>query len=75
MNENVDILKVQVNGSLPKRGGGNPEYPEKTPDKQPENRYHIIIRGELSPPQPGIEPSPSNIGDNNNNNNNKSGFN
>ena len=50
-----------------REGGGEgvnkPEYPEKTPDNQPENRYHIIIRGENSPPQPGIEPSPSNHGD------------
>ena len=37
----------------------------KKPDNQPEkNRYLIIIRGENSPSQPGIEPSPSNIGDN-----------
>ena len=53
----LDILKVHVNGPLP-RGGSKPEYPEKNPDNQSENRYHIS-----SPPQPGIEPSPSNIGD------------
>ena len=60
MNENFEILKLQVNGFLPKRWGRKPEYPEKAPDNQPENRYHIIIRGENSPPQPGIEPSPCN---------------
>ena len=36
------ILKVQVNGPLPKRGGSKPEYSEKTPDNQPENRYPIL---------------------------------
>ena len=40
------ILKVQVNGPVPKRGGSKPDYPEKNPDNQPENRYNIIIRGE-----------------------------
>ena len=44
-------------------GGSKPDYPEKPPDNQPENRYHIIIRGEHISPQLGIEPSPSNIGD------------
>ena len=41
------------------------EFPKKPPDNKSENRYHIIIRGENSQPQPGIEPSPytSNIGD------------
>lgn len=28
------------------RGGENPEYPEKTPDSQPEDQYIIIITGE-----------------------------
>ena len=46
------MLKVQVNGPVPRRqerrggggggGGGRPEYPEKTPDNQSENRYHIL---------------------------------
>ena len=62
------ILKVQVNGPLPNREreggwGDKPEYPEKNPDNQPENLYYIIIRGENSQPQQGIEPAPSNIGD------------
>ena len=36
----------------------------KTIDNQSKNKYHIIIRGDnLLPPKPGIEPSPSNIGD------------
>ena len=49
---------------LSKRGVSKPEYPEKTPDNQPENQYHIMIRGENSPPRPGIEPPPSpNSGD------------
>ena len=39
-----------------------PEYPgRKTPTTSP--KIDIIIRGENSPPQQGIEPSPSNIGD------------
>ena len=33
--------------------GSKPEYQEKPPDNQSENRYHIIIRGEKSPPRPG----------------------
>ena len=46
---------------LPKRegggGGGKPEYPpEKKADIKSDNRYHIIIRGENAPPQPGIKP-------------------
>ena len=42
--------------------GRKPEYPEKTPDSLPANRYHIlIIRGENLTSQMGIEPSPSNI--------------
>ena len=49
MNENFEILKVQVtNGALPKRRS-NPEYSEKPPDNQPENRYHIIITSESNP--------------------------
>ena len=75
----MTILKVQVNGPLPKRGGGANRSTRRTPptpppppllppppppDNQPENRYDIIIRGEDSPHQPGIEPSsPSNAGD------------
>ena len=32
-----------MNRPLPKRGGGGkPEYPEKIPDNQFENRYHIL---------------------------------
>ena len=27
---------------LPKRGGNKPEYQEKTPDNQSENRYRIL---------------------------------
>ena len=42
MNENFEILKGQVNGPLPKRGGSTPEYPEKTPDNQSENRYNVL---------------------------------
>ena len=43
MNENLEILKVQVNRPLPttKRGGTKPEYSEKTPDHQSKNQYHI----------------------------------
>ena len=41
------ILKVQANGPLPKRAGSKPEYPKKTPNNQSENRYHVIIRGEI----------------------------
>ena len=44
-------------------GGSKAEYLEITPDNESENRYHLIIRGENSLPHPGIEPSPSNIGD------------
>ena len=36
------ILKAQVNGPLPKRAGSKPEYPEKIPDNQSENRYHML---------------------------------
>ena len=28
---------------LPKRGGSKPEYSEKPPDNQPENRYHTLV--------------------------------
>ena len=56
----MKILKVHMNGS--KRGGNKPGYPRRKPfDNQSENQYHIIIRGEKSPSQPGIEPSPANI--------------
>ena len=44
-------------------GGANQSTQRKNPDNQPENRCHTI-RGEHSPPQPGIKPSPSDIGDN-----------
>ena len=65
MTENCELLKVQVNGPLPKRGGGGQTgVPgEKPQDNQPENRYHIIIRGKNAPPQTGIEPAPSDIDD------------
>ena len=43
--------------------GSKPEYPEKTPDSLPANRYHIIIRIENPASWMRIEPSPSNIGD------------
>ena len=33
---------MQVNRPLPKRGESEPEYLEKTPDNQPQNRYHIF---------------------------------
>ena len=61
MNENVDILKVHADVPLPKNGGSNPEYPEKT--HKLVRKSASRIRGKNSPPQPGIEPSPSNIGD------------
>ena len=54
------MLKVQVNGPLPKREReeqtGVPG--EKKPDNESENLHHIIIRGENSP---RIKPSPSAI--------------
>ena len=59
MNENFESAG---DGLLPKSGGSNPEYLEKSPDNQSENRYHIY-RGKNSSPQPGIEPLPSDIGD------------
>ena len=34
---------------LNKRGVSKPEYPEKKPDNQPENRYHILEVKILSP--------------------------
>ena len=37
------ILKAQVNGPLPERWGGKPEYPGKKPNNQSENRYHALI--------------------------------
>ena len=43
LSENVDILKVQVNGSLPKTGGSKPEYPERKPDNQSKIVIIIII--------------------------------
>ena len=52
MNENFQIMKVQVIGPLPKRGGSKPETPP-TPAPPPPPLL----------PRLGIEPSPSNIGD------------
>ena len=52
----IFILKV------PEGGGSKPEYPEKSPDSLPANRYHNI-RGENPTSWTGLEPSPSNIGD------------
>ena len=60
MNHNFETFKVKVNGPLPKRGGSKLEYLEKTPDKHPENWYHII---QMIIHCPKIEPSPSNTGD------------
>ena len=50
-------MEVQVNGPLPKRGESKPEYPEKTPDNQPENQYH---RSEMKihHPSRGSNPHP-----------------
>ena len=55
MNENLEMLKVQVNIPLSKRGRSKPEYPEKTPDNQPENQYHIL---EVKIHRPGRESNP-----------------
>ena len=38
MNENFESAGEWT----PKRGGIKPEYPEKTPEKHPENRYQIL---------------------------------
>ena len=46
MNENFKSLKVHVNGPLPKRSGCKPEYPEKNPDNQSENRCDPTSRNE-----------------------------
>ena len=62
MNGIFEILKVQVNGPLHKRGESTPEYPEKPPDNQPENRYHTL-EVKIHRRDRGIEPQPSNIGD------------
>ena len=51
-----EILKVQVNGAFSKRGGrgegggAKRSTRRKALNNQPENRYHIIIRSENSPP-------------------------
>ena len=42
MNESFEIVKVQVNGPLPKRGRSKPKYLEKNPNNQSDNLYHII---------------------------------
>ena len=52
------ILKVQVKGPLPKRRGSKLEYPEKTPDNQSENRYHIISEVENHHLNQGSKPHP-----------------
>ena len=50
------MLKGQVNGPLPKRGGGSkPEYPEKKTDNQTENRYHITLEMKIHRPQPTLD--------------------
>ena len=41
MNENLEIWQVLMNGPLTKRGGRKPEYPEKPPDNQSDNRYEV----------------------------------
>ena len=48
MNGNCEILKMQVNGPFSTKES-KPEYPQKTPENQQENRYHN--RGENSLPQ------------------------
>ena len=58
------ILKVQVNGPLPKTGGSKPEYLEKTPREPAPKPVPHIITGKNSPHRQGIEPSPSDPGDN-----------
>ena len=50
MNENLDILKVQVNGPLPKRGGEQTGVPRENP-RQPVRKSVSQIRGENSLPQ------------------------
>ena len=47
--ESIFIFKV------PEGGGSKPEYPEKTPDSLPANRYHIL---EEKIQRPGRESNP-----------------
>ena len=43
MNDNLELLKVQVNGPLPsKRDGEQTRVPGETHDNQSENRHHVI---------------------------------
>ena len=42
MSENLEIVQVQVNGPLPKRGGEQTGVPERKPNNQSENQYHIL---------------------------------
>ena len=42
-----------------REGGWKPEYTEKNPDNHAVRKSVPHIRAENSPPQPGIEPSPS----------------
>ena len=55
MKENFENFEVQVNGPFSYRGGSKPEYPEKTPDNQPENWYHIL---EVKIHRPNLESNP-----------------
>ena len=55
---------IELYLKVPEGGRANrQEYPEKTPDSLPANRYHIIIRGENPNCRTGIEPSSSKIVD------------
>ena len=55
---------MQVNERLPKRGGRKPEWQEKNPDNQPENRYRVgLSEVKIHRPNREWNPGPSNIGD------------
>ena len=48
---------MQVNELLPKRGGRKPEWQEKNPDNQPENRYRVGL-SEVKIHRPNRESNP-----------------
>ena len=70
--KNFEMLKVQVNGHLPKRGANRRSTQRKPLDSQLENRHQIIITAE-NPPPPSLKLADkfawSEHGGSNNNNN------
>ena len=62
MNENLEMLKTQVNGPLSKSEVSKLEYLAKTPDNESKNRYYII-QTKIHHPDRRSTFTASNIGD------------